>query len=529
MRQCIECPLYGYTNEMLLIAQTKFCHKSCFSSKFGTCIACERKLTTDSYSCIECSRGVHTECIRNFSEFKKLTKKTGYCSEHSTAANNPYTTPFYIKSMQPTSTESSSADVSGLSFRRIRKNIWLEKKRKFQSKFEDKDAGESQSSCGCVKGCKRTKCLNAYLSVECNAMNCSEQNCGNRNFTEAVTASATVKKFPGKGVGLVATEMISAGSFIIEYIGEIVSRDHFLERHQKKEGRHFYVMSYEGDLLVDATFKGNEARLINHSCDPNSFCEKWTVNGESRIGIFSNKTINIGEEITYNYKLESLSDEPFKCLCNSASCTGWIGGVNSDSKTTLRSENSLLSPNELILDFFNSSRKKAKAKNPNGTAKTDFEIKQEDIEIMMSSVDWFLSQSDKNTSIFRFFLLNMNSFKEKETVQKHQTFLVRNIKQVKHSIGRHCLKKYPKNEVLRMICEANFLIDEPCYVCSKATELAGVRCRKCKRIFHGSCSPSLMGPKNVCVYCAGTELCMADPLTKWSHKLGHLLALVDMF
>jgi hypothetical protein len=41
------------------------------------------------------------------------------------------------------------------------------------------------------------------------------------------------------------------------------------------------------DLVIDAQHKGNNARFINHSCDPNAETTKWMVNGRMCIGVYS--------------------------------------------------------------------------------------------------------------------------------------------------------------------------------------------------------------------------------------------------
>ena len=45
--------------------------------------------------------------------------------------------------------------------------------------------------------------------------------------------------------------------------------------------------------LTNSNFfsKGNIARYINHSCDPNCETQKWWVKGETCIGIFAKKNI----------------------------------------------------------------------------------------------------------------------------------------------------------------------------------------------------------------------------------------------
>lgn len=58
--------------------------------------------------------------------------------------------------------------------------------------------------------------------------------------------------------------------------------------------------------MIDPTFKGNMARFINHSCDPNCIIEKWHVLGEICVGVFSIKDIKEDEELTFDYKFDAL-------------------------------------------------------------------------------------------------------------------------------------------------------------------------------------------------------------------------------
>lgn len=36
-----------------------------------------------------------------------------------------------------------------------------------------------------------------------------------------------------------------------------------------------YVVEVRKDFNIDAIFKGNESRFVNHSCDPNCTMEQW--------------------------------------------------------------------------------------------------------------------------------------------------------------------------------------------------------------------------------------------------------------
>jgi hypothetical protein len=76
--------------------------------------------------------------------------------------------------------------------------------------------------------------------------------------------------------------------------------------------------------VIDAGVGGNEARFINHSCDPN--CE--TVIEGGRVFIEALRDIEPGEELGYEYGLTwESTDDPeelanYACRCCAASCRG---------------------------------------------------------------------------------------------------------------------------------------------------------------------------------------------------------------
>ena len=99
----------------------------------------------------------------------------------------------------------------------------------------------------------------------------------------------------------------SRGEFLLEYVGEVLDYEQFYKRAQAysdENNLHHYFMSLKGDTVIDATLKGNISRFINHSCDPNAETQKWTVNGELRIGFFSKRDIIAGEELTFDYQFQ---------------------------------------------------------------------------------------------------------------------------------------------------------------------------------------------------------------------------------
>ncbi|KAL3116273.1 hypothetical protein niasHT_002356 [Heterodera trifolii] len=53
--------------------------------------------------------------------------------------------------------------------------------------------------------------------------------------------------------------------------------------------------------VIGATKKGNVARFINHSCQPNCYAKVLLVAGEKKTVIYSKRFIEKGEEITYDY------------------------------------------------------------------------------------------------------------------------------------------------------------------------------------------------------------------------------------
>lgn len=94
-----------------------------------------------------------------------------------------------------------------------------------------------------------------------------------------------------KGWGIRTKEPLKAGQFIIEYLGEVVSEQEFRNRMIEQYHNHsdHYCLNLDSGMVIDSYRMGNEARFINHSCDPNCEMQKWSVNGVYRIGLYALK------------------------------------------------------------------------------------------------------------------------------------------------------------------------------------------------------------------------------------------------
>uniref|UniRef100_A0A1I8N425 [histone H3]-lysine(36) N-trimethyltransferase n=1 Tax=Musca domestica TaxID=7370 RepID=A0A1I8N425_MUSDO len=171
-------------------------------------------------------------------------------------------------------------------------------------------------------------CLNRLLMIECgNECNVKDR-CTNKRFQKYLCSPCRVFRTEKKGFGIMADIEILPGEFIMEYVGEVIDTEEFERRrilYSQEKNRHYYFMALRSDAIIDATIKGNISRFINHSCDPNAETQKWTVNGELRIGFFSRKSIMPGEEITFDYQYQRYGREAQRCYCESANCRGWIG------------------------------------------------------------------------------------------------------------------------------------------------------------------------------------------------------------
>ncbi|MEO7965397.1 MAG: SET domain-containing protein-lysine N-methyltransferase [Gemmatimonadaceae bacterium] len=131
-----------------------------------------------------------------------------------------------------------------------------------------------------------------------------------------------------QGKGAFATRPIKKGERVAEYVGERISwkaadaryDDTGMKRH------HTFLFSVTSRTVIDAAVGGNDARFINHSCDPN--CEATDDGG--RIFIEATRAIAEGSELFYDYSYARDKDtgeddeKLYVCFCGSPKCRGTI-------------------------------------------------------------------------------------------------------------------------------------------------------------------------------------------------------------
>ena len=111
------------------------------------------------------------------------------------------------------------------------------------------------------------------------------------------------------GLGVFATEPIKKGTFIVEYIGPLLTNKQCDEIPDNR-----YLFEVNARWTIDGKSRSNVARYINHSCRPNAD----PMIRDRRIRIKAIKNIEPGDEITYDYGKDHFNAyiKPHGCQCD---------------------------------------------------------------------------------------------------------------------------------------------------------------------------------------------------------------------
>jgi uncharacterized protein len=128
------------------------------------------------------------------------------------------------------------------------------------------------------------------------------------------------------GRGVFALRRIRKGTRVVEYLGDRVSHDEADNRysHKPADDNHTFLFIVNRSTVIDGGANGNDARYINHSCDPN--CESLIE--DRRVFIEAIRTVQPGDELTYDYQIGRDKEDPanvdeiYACRCGAGSCRG---------------------------------------------------------------------------------------------------------------------------------------------------------------------------------------------------------------
>ncbi|KAM9795668.1 histone-lysine N-methyltransferase, H3 lysine-36 specific-like [Neosynchiropus ocellatus] len=174
-----------------------------------------------------------------------------------------------------------------------------------------------------------SECINRMLLYECHPQVCAAgEQCQNQAFAKRQYTAVEIFRTLSRGWGLRGVADIKKGAFVSEYVGEVIDEEECRARirhAQENDICNFYMLTLDKDRVIDAGPKGNEARFMNHSCQPNCETQKWTVNGDTRVGLFALEDIPKGVELTFNYNLECRGNGKTACKCGAPNCSGFLG------------------------------------------------------------------------------------------------------------------------------------------------------------------------------------------------------------
>ncbi|XP_061655299.1 histone-lysine N-methyltransferase EHMT1 isoform X5 [Phyllopteryx taeniolatus] len=163
------------------------------------------------------------------------------------------------------------------------------------------------------------------LIFECNHACSCWRTCRNRVVQNGLRTRLELFRTSKKGWGVRARQDVPQGTFVCEYVGEIISE---AEAEMRQNDAYLFSLDDKPQDLycIDARFYGNISRFLNHMCEPNLFaCRVFTTHQDLRfphIAFFASENIKAGEELGFNYgdHFWEVKSKVFSCECGSSKC-----------------------------------------------------------------------------------------------------------------------------------------------------------------------------------------------------------------
>ncbi|XP_073404886.1 histone-lysine N-methyltransferase EHMT2 isoform X3 [Dendrobates tinctorius] len=203
-------------------------------------------------------------------------------------------------------------------------------------------------NCSCQDDCSSSNCLCGQLSIrcwydkdgrllqefnkiepplifECNQACACWQTCKNRVVQSGIKVRLQLYRTAKMGWGVRALQTIPQGSFICEYVGELISD---AEADVREDDSYLFDLdNKDGEVYcIDARYYGNVSRFINHLCEPNLIPVRVFMSHQDlrfpRIAFFSGREIRAGEELGFDYgdRFWDIKSKYFTCQCGSERC-----------------------------------------------------------------------------------------------------------------------------------------------------------------------------------------------------------------
>lgn len=157
-------------------------------------------------------------------------------------------------------------------------------------------------------------------TCECNALSCK-----NRVVQRGLKVKLQVCKTKSKNWGVITLREIPKGTYVCEYIGEIISD---CEADTREDDSYLFDLdNRDGEsYCIDACKYGNVTRFVNHSCKPNLVPVRIFVGHHDlhfpRIAFFAARDIAPNEELGFDYgeKFWVIKYKNFTCSCEELNC-----------------------------------------------------------------------------------------------------------------------------------------------------------------------------------------------------------------